>query len=252
VQLALPNCTHLGTHVPKRSSLPNQHVMFNQHASNVPLAHPVISIIISSTAQPLQPMDKDMDSSHQRARVNHRMLPRLTTNLRLLRSHSTGVEMINKLNADKNKRAHLLFQSKFLPLMVIMKPSNKSQTPKLLMLENQANPPLASEERVNSISTKFQGRTSQIHSVEEKSATANASLLHSVLIVANTAELSHLLLSLITTNTLLQTYHNLQSFHLHFHYLLLLLCFSTRILILFFNKPNMKYNSIALMIIKLK
>jgi hypothetical protein len=189
VQLALPNCTNLAAHVAKRSSLLNQHVMLNQHALNVQLAHPVISIIISSAAQPLRPMDVDMDLSHQRAKVNPRMLLRLTTSLRLLRSHSTGVEMINKLNADKNKRAHLLFQSKSLPLMVIILPSNKSQTPKLLMLESQANLPHASEERVNSISTKFKGRISQSHSVEEKSATVNASLLHSVLIVADTAEL---------------------------------------------------------------
>jgi hypothetical protein len=155
----------------------------NQHA---PLAHPVISIIISSTAQPPQPTEEDLELSHQRARVNPRMLLRLTTSLRPLRSHSTGTEMIKKLNAVMNKRAPSLFQSKCLPLTVSTMPSNKSQTLKLLMSENQANPPLASEERVNSISTKSQGRAYQIHLVEEKSAAVNASPLHSVLIVANT------------------------------------------------------------------
>jgi len=155
----------------------------------VPHAQAVISIIISSTPQPPLPTEEDMDLSHQRARVNPRMLLVLTTSLRPLRSHSTGTEVIKKLNADKNKRAPLLSQSNYLPLMESILPNNKSQTLRLLMSESQANPPLASEERVNSISMKFQGNPSQIHSVEEKFATVNANLLHSVLIVANTAEL---------------------------------------------------------------
>ena len=166
--------------------------------------------------------DQDMEPSHQRARVNPRMLLRLTTSLRLLRSHSTGMEMIKKLNADKNKRAPLLFQSKSLPLMVSTLLSNKSQTLKLLMQESQANQPLASEERVNNISTKFQGRASQIHSVEEKFAAVNASLLHSVPIAANTAELFAFITQFISTNTLLQTYHNLLSFNILIPFILLL------------------------------
>ena len=122
----------------------------------------VLEKVLIFVVKPLDlelPLTVQVTAKYQpRAKANHRMLLKLRMNTRTATKLSSGRKNTKKLLRARIKAQATLSPNSSLPLMVHMTLRSKLATPPLPRLPNRADLPVASEESLVNISTRFQAR----------------------------------------------------------------------------------------------